>query len=69
MLVTPRSEMPQGTISCEVVEIGGDVQGKAVRGDAARHVDAEGGDLFFPTAPPGMVHTPARPGARWVRTP
>ncbi len=47
MLVTPRSRIPQGTIRCEVIEIGGYVEGKAVGGDAARHVDAQGGNFLF----------------------
>jgi hypothetical protein len=39
-----------GIDQSEVAQVGGDVEGEAVRGDAARHVNADGGDLALVTA-------------------
>ena len=38
---------PAGNDKLEIIEIGGDVQGKAVAGDAAGDMYANGGDLFW----------------------
>ena len=46
-LVTGRSVMPQGIDEAEVAQIGGDVEGESVGGDAAGDVDADGADLAF----------------------
>ncbi len=36
-----------GNDQSKVIEVGGDIEGEAVRGDAARHMNADGGDLAF----------------------
>ena len=44
--------MPQGTMLAKVGQVGADVDGKAVVGDAAADFDADGGDfgVFHPYA-------------------
>ncbi len=68
----------------EVAQVGGDVEGEAVGGDAARDVDADGADLAFPcgwifgrsrttlvqrAAVRRQHQTPVRPQMRPARTP
>ena len=42
----------------EMVEIGGEVQGEAVHGDPALHVDADRGDLVFADPDAGFIISP-----------
>ena len=58
-----------GDDEVEVAEVGGDVEGEAVRCDGLRDVDADGGDFLFGMEPPAMVHTPVRLQMRWAGTP
>ena len=63
-----------GNDQLKVAQVGGDVEGEAVRGDAARHMNADGGDLALLALlstkgcrPPHQ--TPVRPQMRPARTP
>ena len=47
-LVTGRSVIPHGLMSWKSREIGRDVEGEAVRSDAARNVNADGANLATP---------------------
>ena len=51
--MTVRSVMPQGTIHSKSRKSGRDVQREAMRGDALRDVDADGGNLLFGNASSG----------------
>jgi hypothetical protein len=56
----------------KVAEVGGDVEGEAVRGDAARDVNADGGDLALllrAIVRSAGHQTPVRPQMRPARTP